>query len=328
MIQKTYRTLEKRVPRRLKQLIPTKWRVRAGHQIKVAWERGVDNIEGLAYPLELPPGETERSLRDYLAQFQEDDALANADRVNYLDEAFKRFLYTLQLVPDGSGRALEVGAHPYFLSLLLRRFTTYKLHYINYFGKDYHDSSQRLIDSDKQQIEFDFANVNIEEQPLPYNDDAFEVALLCEVLEHFAKDPLWALMQIKRVLKPGGVFILTTPNVARLENVSRILAGQNLYDPYSGFGPYGRHNREYTVHELRQLLEHLGFSIEKIFTSDVHVNRANQYYGVDQFAELIQERQGQLGQYIFLQARNSRPVFSNKKPSWLYRNYQADELAD
>jgi len=328
MLQKAYRTLENRVPRRVKQLIPNEWRVRAGHQVKIAWERGLGEIEGLVYPLEFPPGETERSLRDYLVQFREEDELANRDRANYLDEAFRRFLYTLQLVPDGNGRGLEVGAHPYFISLLLRRFTSYQLHCTNYFGESYPDSSQRLIGSDNQQIEFEFPNVNIEEQPLPYEDNTFEVALLCEVLEHFAIDPLQALKQIKRVLKPGGAFILTTPNVARLENVARLLAGHNLYDPYSAFGLYGRHNREYTVDELRQLLEYLGFSIEELFTSDVIVNRVNQYFPLSQFSELVQAKQGQLGQYIFLRARNARPAISNKKPAWLYRSYPPDELTD
>ena len=328
MLQKTYRTLENRVPRRVKQLIPREWRVRAGRQVKITWERGVGDMEGLVHVIEFPPGETERSLRDYLLQFREEDELTNRDRVNYFDAAFMRFLYTLQLVPDGNGRLLEVGAHPYFISLLLRRFTSYQINYTNYFGKSYLDSFQRLIGSDNQQIEFEFSNVNIEEQPLPYEDNTFEVALLCEVLEHFAIDPLQALKQIKRVLKPGGVFILTTPNVARLENVARLLAGHNLYDPYSGYGLYGRHNREYTVDELRQLLEYLGFSIEELFTSDVTVNRANQYYPLVQFGELVQAGQGQRGQYIFLRARNARPAVSNKKPAWLYRNYPPDELVD
>ena len=42
-----------------------------------------------------------------------------------------------------------------------------------------------------------------------------------------------------RVLKPLGAMILTNPNVVRLENVAKLMSGANVYDAYSGYGPYG-----------------------------------------------------------------------------------------
>ncbi len=32
-----------------------------------------------------------------------------------------------------------------------------------------------------------------------------------EVLEHFTADPMFALAELNRVLKPGGFLLLTTP---------------------------------------------------------------------------------------------------------------------
>lgn len=112
----------------------------------------------------------------------------------------------------------------------------------------------------------DFANANIESDVLPYGDGTFDVLLFCEVLEHMTMDPLHAMLEIKRVLKPGRKLVLTTPNAARLENAAAFIEGRNIYDPYSGYGPHGRHNREYTRHEL----EHCGFEVEQFFTANVH----------------------------------------------------------
>ena len=92
--------------------------------------------------------------------------------------------------------------------------------------------------------------VDVEAQPLPYADGAFDTVLLCEVIEHFVADPVFTLAEIHRVLAPGGRLLLTTPNVARAENLRRLAQRQGIYDPYSRFGPHGRHNREYAAGEL------------------------------------------------------------------------------
>jgi hypothetical protein len=110
-----------------------------------------------------------------------------------------------------------------------------------------------------------------------------------------------------------------------LENDARLLAGQNIYDPYSGYGPYGRHNREYTVVELRQLLDHCGYAVEEIFTSDVHPNPAGDYFPVERFESLLAGRPGDLGQYIFVRARRAGSA-NLQKPRWLYRSYPDAEL--
>ena len=54
---------------------------------------------------------------------------------------------------------------------------------------------------------------------LPFRDASFELVLLLEVIEHLADIP-HALREIARVLKPGGVAILSTPN--RLSVTSRV----------------------------------------------------------------------------------------------------------
>src|SRR6185369_4742808 len=133
------------------------------------------------------------------------------------------------------------------------------------------------------------------------------------------------LDQIKRVLKPRGRLILTTPNANRLENVARMIAGANIYDPYSGYGPYGRHNREYNRHELSLLLDHCGFEIESFFSADVNENLAENYAPVAEIAPLLKPREHDLGQYLFVRAMNVRPG-KMTRPAWLYRSYPSDQL--
>jgi ubiquinone/menaquinone biosynthesis C-methylase UbiE len=50
---------------------------------------------------------------------------------------------------------------------------------------------------------------------LPYPDAAFQAVVMREVLEHIRR-PEEALREVSRVLKPGGVFIMTTPNYHNL----------------------------------------------------------------------------------------------------------------
>ena len=58
------------------------------------------------------------------------------------------------------------------------------------------------------------------EMPLPIADGQFDLALLSEIVEHVGQlPPLFA--EVRRVLRPGGALVLTTPN---LWDVRRLVA--------------------------------------------------------------------------------------------------------
>jgi SAM-dependent methyltransferase len=325
-IQQLYLLLERKTPVRLKGLVPESWRAWLGYQLKVHRALEFKYEPYLRHKLVLPPDETEQSLFNYLADFRHEQGRKEELRT-YLHDAFRRFLYTLQIVPGGNGRLLEIGAGPYFTSLLLRRLTDYKLEFINYYGPAFGKKSSQAVISSNERVEFEFYNINVEEEAIPVPDEYYDVVLLCEVLEHFTNDPVRVLLEIKRVLKPDGHLILSTPNVNRLANVWHMIYGGNIYDPYSGYGPYGRHNREYTRQELEKLLTYLGFEIDLIFISDVHDNPAHLYTYASTFSHLLEQRKHELGQYIFARAKNTKPA-REKRPKWLYRGYPVDELED
>jgi SAM-dependent methyltransferase len=283
----------------------------------------------IVQPLPIPRGQTERGLHSYLSGFSLDGA-PTSELANYLDEDFRRFIYTLGLVPDKPGRLLEIGANPYFTTVLLRRFRRYELSLTNYFGINGGGGTQTLNHTETgESFAFEFLNSNVDVEDIPF-EHTFDVVLFCEVIEHLVTDPLEALRRIKAKLAPGGLLVLTTPNVNRLENIAKMLAGQNMYDPISGYGVYGRHNREYNKHELFLMLDHLGFDLEALSSSDVHENHSNLYYPIDSIEPLVRSMPNRvldLGQYIFLSARNNRPARTGK-PRWLYRSYPENAFSE
>lgn len=281
--------------------------------------------------LPLPSDVSEKELFEFVTSVRVTDA-PEKEMQAYGSHDFKRFVYTLGLVDGLEGKCLELGANPYFTTMLLEHFTKLKLTLANYFGSipngihsqdvAYND----LISGVKSIKTYHYEHFNIEGDLFPYKDSEFDVVVLAEIIEHLLNDPCSVIREIKRVLKPGGTLILTTPNVARLENIARLISGENIYDPYSGYGPYGRHNREYNRHDLAKLLEHEGFDLEVHFTADVHANNANVYCNLNQLAPMIKFREQDLGQYIFIKAKVSKRDVPKTRPSWLYRSYPKGEL--
>lgn len=108
---------------------------------------------------------------------------------------------------------------------------------------------------------FNVTKLNIEKDKLPYHDESFDLILFCEVMEHLLYDPVFALYELGRVLKKNGILAISMPNAICWHNIAVMLANKNPRDLYSGYGPYGRHAREFSIYELRKLLELQGFSI-------------------------------------------------------------------
>ncbi len=109
----------------------------------------------------------------------------------------------------------------------------------------------------------------------------------------------------------------------RLDNVRKVIAGENIYDPYSGYGPYGRHNREYTPQDLASLLSANGFNVESLFTADVNAGLQGSNISIETVAPLVRHRQPDLGQYIFCQSTVKKAAKHQPavRAEWLYRSF-------
>jgi methionine biosynthesis protein MetW len=97
---------------------------------------------------------------------------------------------------------------------------------------------------------------------LPFDNDSVDVVTCIEVLEHVFL-PQQVAAEILRVLKPNGIFIATTPNVAFWrDRVNLALLGRwdPLGDDLSVQQPWrDPHIRFFAVRTLQRMLQQVGF---------------------------------------------------------------------
>jgi SAM-dependent methyltransferase len=111
---------------------------------------------------------------------------------------------------------------------------------------------------------------NIEFDRLPFADGSFDLVLFTEIIEHLTLDPRRYLAEVRRVLRPNGRLLITTPNAVHLKNRAKLLVGRSVYfslEQLYATNPdddsvYFRHNREFTLGELRAVVAAAGFKVE------------------------------------------------------------------
>ncbi len=114
-------------------------------------------------------------------------------------------------------------------------------------------------------------SLNIEKEKLPFKDDFFDLIIFTEIIEHLLVDPKVYLEKLKKVLKPNGRLLITTPNAVHLKNRMKVALGQSshfslnqLYETkIDDDSIYYRHNREFTFAELKQIVSDNGLKIYK-----------------------------------------------------------------
>jgi SAM-dependent methyltransferase len=92
--------------------------------------------------------------------------------------------------------------------------------------------------------------LDIEREPLPYPDSFFDVVVTNQVFEHL-KQIYFPMDEIARVLRPGGHFIFSVPNVASLHNRLLLALGRQP----TSIRVFGPHVRAFTAHEARLFIE-------------------------------------------------------------------------
>jgi len=189
---------------------------------------------------------------------------AAGDKPAYFRLHRDRYVVLLQAldVPSGS-RVLEIGCNPgQFTEILVQ--AGYRV-----WGIDLRPQDRAALWA---RLGVEVRRANLEEEPLPFEDAAFEAVLFSEVLEHLTHSPLPVLEEICRVLGPHGLLVLSTPNARSLRQRLllglRLLFWQSLESPAEfrhriglrGDARYTVHHHLYTAGELRWLVRQAGFA--------------------------------------------------------------------
>ncbi|MEU8776795.1 methyltransferase domain-containing protein [Streptomyces sp. NPDC048606] len=112
---------------------------------------------------------------------------------------------------------------------------------------------------------------------LPFAAESADAVLFSEVVEHLV-DPDGALDELRRVLRPGGHLMLSTPNLAAWYNRALLLAGvQPVFSEVSLRRIHGRpgtevvgHLRLYTARALREFVAASGFEVVALAGAPFH----------------------------------------------------------
>jgi SAM-dependent methyltransferase len=112
----------------------------------------------------------------------------------------------------------------------------------------------------------------------------FDIVLAAAVIEHVPHTPRYLLETLYGAVRPGGLLLLDTPNIARYWNRRALERGETIFQPvedqYVCEPPWEGHHREYTATELEWMIRRVG-------CEDVEVEFVD--YNMLQFPELSAE---------------------------------------
>ena len=96
---------------------------------------------------------------------------------------------------------------------------------------------------------------------LPFGDESADIVLAGEIIEHIV-DTESFLREIRRLLRPGGALVLSTPNILWWKHRLALLAGRypDALDYRTRYGDDFGHVRIFTPQLMRELLEETGFA--------------------------------------------------------------------
>lgn len=189
---------------------------------------------------------------------------------DYLDIHSARYDFILSSIKNlnlkSGSKVLDLGCYPphLFKQLELMSFDVYGV------SSEHEKLSHPKVET-----------LNLETDVLPDRFSGCNLVILSEVLEHLASSPQHLIHQVTKILAPGGYFIITTPNVLRIQNLVKLILGQNIYFPIFQLSEHinFRHNREYTLTEVISLFKDQPYQITRsgFFISYPPNRKKNQY---------------------------------------------------
>lgn len=192
--------------------------------------------------------------------------LRGNDWSNYLRCSEARMVHAARLVRTiglTTGRVLDYGAYFGNFSLMMRA-KGFEVDAIDSF-ETYRPSLNPILDLLQRGgiRTLDFSDAGRELEALP--SAGYDLVMCMGVIEHIPHTPRLLLAALARMLKPGGVLIMDTPNLAQLANRQRLARGEPVMTPiaiqFHAAIPFEGHHREYTADEMAWMIQAAGLEL-------------------------------------------------------------------
>ncbi len=130
-----------------------------------------------------------------------------------------------------------------------------------------------------ENLGLDVTRCDVETEAVPFAGGTFDAVLFNELFEHLRINPVFTLREVHRVLKTGGLLLLSTPNLRSFRGIRNLIVrnqghavSAGVYRQYEKLETLGHmgHVREYTTREVSDFLTRIGFDVEKIIYRGGH----------------------------------------------------------
>lgn len=207
------------------------------------------------------------------------------NNLNYFTEYygvdFGRFLESLHLISrqvrQGT-RILDIACGPAILALAMKKMGHDVVgvdRYIFPSNQDSYFNTEHI-----EEIKKIWIKNNLEVLPLDYKDldtkfpsDHFDLINCDAFIEHLDESPRKLFLQMRKLVKPGGFILITTPNLTSLLKRVRFLCGLSCmwdFNDYWKSEMFLGHRREFTVFELKEMCQKSGFKMVVAYTKNVY----------------------------------------------------------
>jgi SAM-dependent methyltransferase len=260
-------------------------------------------------------------LADYILDFSS----RNREQRQYAEMHLGRLIRTLELTPRGGPQdaVLEMGAYMQITPALKTKLGYGEVRG-SYLGPVGEVEEKRVRSKSGEEFHCVIDLFNAETDRYPYPDGHYAAVLCCELIEHLMSDPMHLVAEVNRILRPGGAFVLSTPNITSLRSVGAVLTGYHpgLYSQYirpkeDDEEAEPRHAREYTPNEMKQMFEAGGFSVEQLETGPYGLEPQEGFAWVDEVLRENDLPADLRGETIHIAGRKWGPV-GERYPAWLY----------
>ena len=206
-------------------------------------------------------------LDEVAPRIQPDDPALEDWYERYCRQHRKRFAADLDLVDrhvERGARVLEYGAIPLVMTAALAAYE-YKVSAVDVAPERFANAISNLG--------LDVAKCDVETDDVPFATGTFDAVVFNEIFEHLRINPIFTLREAYRVLKPGGLLLLSTPNLRSLRGIRNLVlrnqghaVSAGVYEQYEKLRILGHmgHVREYTTREVSEFLRRIGFGLDKV----------------------------------------------------------------